>query len=69
MLKKALVAAAIGATLLGSIGTASADYIRRDGSIVRTTPHRVFYQNDRGHHRGWYKHHSRVRYDRWGHRY
>ena len=70
MLKKVMVAATLGAALVGSIGVASADYVRRDGTVVReirtypayrVAPRRVVvarpvhYRHDNGLHRGWYK--------------
>ena len=69
MLKKAIVAATLGAALVGSIGVASADYVRRDGTVVReihTYPHyrvaprrvvvaRPMYYHDNGYHRGWHR--------------
>jgi hypothetical protein len=80
MLKKMIVAATLGAALVGSIGVASADFVRRDGTVVRevhTYPaHRVVtrrvvsrpaYYHDNGHHRGWYKarhYHNRPYWDR-----
>ena len=64
MFKKALIAAAVGVALLGSIGTASADYVTRDGVVVRSG-HRVVNRpvyRHRGYHR--VVHHGRTSWER-----
>jgi hypothetical protein len=70
MLKKAIFAAAVGAALLGSVGVSYADYVRPDGTVVRTYPRRVIvaqpYYGDRYYHRGYHRvwHHGRTYWER-----
>ena len=69
MLKKILIAAATGAALMGSVAPSYADYVRSDGTVVRTHSHRVVVERpyhrhyaNRGYHRVW--HHGRMHWER-----